>query len=75
MLVSQFYKTKWSGKRNAFKLTLANDMEMRVGYPVRRRSQRDPPMAIERLCPRRHRRIKPRSRLKIYCQCQLSAAL
>jgi uncharacterized protein YegP (UPF0339 family) len=36
VLVSQFYKTKWSAKRSAFKLALANDLEMRVGYPIRR---------------------------------------
>lgn len=36
VLVSQFYKTKLSAKRSALKLALANDMEMRVGYPITR---------------------------------------
>ena len=36
VLVSQFFKTKWSAKRSALKLALANDIEMRVGYPITR---------------------------------------
>jgi hypothetical protein len=36
MAGSVSYKTKWSAKRSAVKLALANDMEMRVGYPITR---------------------------------------